>query len=159
IRLGEKLAFEIVGIVGDTRKDLATPPQPAMYFPYGRGRNTLATLVVRASGDPNLLSLPIQQAMRSLDPDLPAVTVKTMDELRGEATHQIRFGLTLIGLFAGLAVALASIGLYGVLAYSVGQRTNELGIRIALGADTGAITKLVLWQGVKPAVVGIVAGL
>lgn len=96
--------------------------------------------------------------MREIDADLPAVTVQTIDDLREGGTQQSRFGLSLIGLFAGLAVMLASIGLYEVLAYSVGQRTNELGIRIALGADGAVITKLVLWQGMKPAAAGIVVG-
>jgi predicted permease len=158
LNLGDDAWREIVGIVGDVRKEVATEPQSTMYFPYATGGTTMATLMVRAKGDPNLLSLPLQQTMRSLDADLPAVTVKTMDEIRGDATQQSRFGLSLIGLFAGLAVVLASIGLYGVLAYSVGQRTNELGIRIALGAAPPDITRLIVWQGMKPAAIGIVAG-
>src|SRR5262249_13886880 len=80
------------------------------------------------------------------------------DEMMWGATQQNRFGLALIGLFAGLAVVLASIGLYGVLAYSVSQRTSELGVRIALGADSPAISKLVVWQRLKPAFLGILAG-
>lgn len=159
LRTDTKTTFEIVGIVGDTRQNLAQTPEPMMYFPAFRGGFGSSTLMVRAQGDPNLLSLPIQKLMRGLAPDLPAVTVKTMDEMMTGAMQQNRFGLTLIALFAGLAVVLASIGLYGVLAYSVGQRTNELGIRMALGADAPAITKLVLWQGLKPAAVGIAAGL
>ncbi len=159
INLGDDVWREIVGIVGDVRKDVAAELQPTMYFPYATGNANNATLMVRATGDPNLLSLPLQQILRSLDPNLPAVTVKTMDEIRGDATQQSRFGLSLIGLFAGLAVVLASIGLYGVLAYSVGQRTNELGIRIALGAAPPDITRLIVWQGMKPAAIGIVAGL
>ena len=94
-----------------------------------------------------------------MEPDLPAVTVKTMDEMADGATAQNRFGLALLGLFAGLAVFLASIGLYGVLAYSTQQRTNELGIRVALGADSSNITRLVMWQGLKPAAAGVAAGL
>jgi putative ABC transport system permease protein len=158
IRTERRSSFEIVGIVADTRQNLASPPEPMMYFPLFRGDMNFATLLVRTSGDPNLLSLPIQKEMRALDSDLPAVTVKTMDEIMWGSTQQSRFGLTLIGLFAGLAVVLASIGLYGVLAYSVGQRTSELGVRMALGASRSAISKLVVLQGFKPALVGIALG-
>jgi predicted permease len=158
IRGVNKDGYEIIGVVGDTRMELATEPEPTMYIPYAEGVDRRATMVVRTAGDPNLMSLPVQKVMREIDADLPAVTVETIDELREGGTQQSRFGLSLIGLFAGLAVVLASIGLYGVLAYSVGQRTNELGIRMALGADDADITKLMLWQGVKPAAVGIVAG-
>ena len=159
LRTSESVACEIVGIVGDTRQNLAQVPEPAMYFPLYRGDHTYATLMLRASGDPNLLSLPVQKTMRALAPDLPAVTVKTMEAMMDGATSQHRFGLTLIALFAGLALVLASIGLYGVLAYSVSQRTNELGIRVALGAAAPDIMWLVLRQGLKPAAVGIAAGL
>ncbi len=159
LRMSETDVFEIVGIVGDVKSNLASPMEPAMYFPLLRGTLSSATLVVRAVGDPNTLSLPIQRVMHNLDPDLPAVTVKTMDETAQGATSQSRFGLTLIALFAGLAVFLASIGLYGVLAYSTQQRTNELGIRVALGAASSDITRLVMAQGMKPAAIGIIGGL
>jgi predicted permease len=159
IRTSPKEAYEIVGIVADNRQNLAAPPEPMMYFPLFRGDRSFATLMVRASGDPNLLSLPIQKQMRALDPDLPAVTVKTMDQVMWGGTQQNRFGLTLIALFAALAVILAAVGLYGVLAYSVGQRAGELGVRIALGAQTPVITRLVVWQGLKPALAGIAVGM
>ena len=158
IRGVNKDGYEIIGVVGDTRMDLAMEPEPTMYIPYAEGIDRRATIVVRTSGDPNLMSLPVQKVMREIDADLPAVSVQTIDDLREGGTQQSRFGLSLVGLFAGLAVVLASIGLYGVLAYSVGQRTNEFGIRMALGADGAAITKLVLWQGMKPAAAGIVVG-
>ena len=159
IRLSDSESYEIVGIVADSRQNLASPAEPMMYFPLLKGSFSFATLMVRASGDPNSLSLPVQKEMRNLEPDLPAVTVRSMDEMMFGSTQQNRFGLTLIALFAGLAVILASVGLYGVLAYTVGQRTGELGVRIALGADTKKIARLVLWQGLKPAIVGIVLGL
>lgn len=158
LRMDDK-AHEIVGVVGDTRQNLAQEPEPMMYLPLSQGTFDFATLMVRAAGDPGLLSLPLQKIMRELLPDLPAVTVKTVNEMMDGAARQNRFGLTLVALFAGLAVVLAAIGLYGVLAYSVGQRTNELGIRMALGAAAPDITRLVVWQGVKPAAAGIVAGL
>jgi len=159
IRTSRTQSYEIVGIVGDTRQKLAAEPEPMMYFPLFAGDTPYATLMVRAAGDPNLLSLPVQKQMRAMDADLPAVTVKTMDEVLWGSTQQNRFGLTLIALFAVLAVVLAAVGLYGVLAYSVGQRANELGIRIALGAQAPTITRLVVWQGFRPAIAGIVAGI
>ncbi len=159
IRLSDRESYEIVGIVADSRQNLASPAEPMMYFPLLKGAFSFATLMVRASGDPNSLSLPLQKEMRNLEPDLPAVTVRSMDEMMFGSTQQNRLGLTLIALFAVLAVILASVGLYGVLAYSVGQRTGELGVRIALGADTPKIARLILWQGLKPASAGIVLGL
>ncbi|HLK69744.1 MAG TPA: ABC transporter permease [Bryobacteraceae bacterium] len=159
LRIGDPPTCEIIGIVGDTRQNLAQAPEPVVYFPLYQGRFTFASLMVRAAGDPNLLSLPLQKILRSLAPDMPAVTVKTVDEMMDGATSQSRFGLTLIALFALLAVGLAAIGLYGVLAYSVGQRTSEFGIRMALGAAAPEITRLVLWQGLKAASIGIAAGL
>jgi len=158
IHISDRDIYEIVGIVGDARQNLASPAEPTMYFPLFRGDYPYATLIVRAAGDPNLLSLPIQKQMRGLDPDLPAVTVRTMDEIMWGSTEQNRFGLTLIAIFAALAVILASVGLYGVLAYSVSRRTGELGIRIALGARGSAITRLIVWQGLKPALAGIAVG-
>lgn len=151
--------YEIVGVVGDARQSLALPAEPTMYFPLLEGKLDYAALVVRATGDPNCLALPVQKEMRSLDADLPAVTVRTMDEIASRQTAQSRFGLTLITLFGALAALLASMGLYGVLAYSIGQRTNELGIRIALGASSPMIAKMVVWQGMKPAAAGVLAGL
>jgi predicted permease len=151
--------YEIVGIVGDARQNVALAPQPVMYFPLLEGGYGFAALVIRAETDPNSLSLPIQKEMRALDADLPAVTVRTMDEMASLQTSQTRFGFTLIALFGGLAVVLASMGLYGVLAYSISQRTNELGIRIALGASAPAIARMVIGQGMKPAAAGMVAGL
>ncbi len=151
--------YEIVGIVGDTRQNLALPPEPTMYFPLLEGGYGFAALVIRAATDPNSLSLPVQKEMRLLDTDLPAVTVRTMDEVASIQTSQTRFGFTLIALFGGLAVVLASMGLYGVLAYSISQRTNELGIRIALGASAPKIARMVIAQGMKPAAAGMAVGL
>jgi len=150
--------YEIVGIVGDARQNLALPPEPTMYFPLLEGGYTFAALVIRAAVDPDSLSLPIQREMRILDPDLPAVTVRTMDEVAALQTSQSRFAFTLIALFGGVAMVLASIGLYGVLAYSIGQRTGELGIRIALGANAATIARMVVWQGMKPAAAGMLGG-
>jgi len=159
LRLNDRDRYEIVGIVGDARQTLSRDPEPTMYFPIYRGNYNFAALMVRAEKDPNLLSLPVQKLMRGLDSDLPAVTVRTMDEMLWGATQSSRFNLTLIGLFAGLAVVLASIGLYGVLAYTVHQRTNELGLRMALGADRSSISTFVIRQGLRPVLIGLIAGI
>jgi predicted permease len=159
LNLGAERPYEIVGIVGDVRKELATKPEPTMYFPILNGHFRMGSLVVRTAVDPHSLALPIQKEISQIDADLPAIDILTMDELAEGATLQKRFGMTLLGLFAGLALVLASIGLYGVLAYSTQQRTSELGIRIALGASVGGIAKLVLWQGLRPAAAGLTVGL
>jgi putative ABC transport system permease protein len=150
---------EIVGVVGDVRKLQAIDPQPTMYYPLLRGGASSTTLVIRTAVAPEFLAIPAQKELGRIDPDLPAIDVRTMDQIAEGGTTQRRFGLTLLSLFAGLAVVLASIGLYGVLAYSIEQRTTEMGIRIALGASAGKLARMVLWQGLKPAGIGIAIGL
>jgi predicted permease len=160
IQLGTSI-FEIVGVVGDVRKVVELEPQPTMYFPQfsGSAGSNVITLVVRTQGDPNALAMPVQRELSRLDPQMPATAVRTMEEIADNAVKQRRFTLVLLSLFAGLAVLLASIGLYGVLAYNTQQRTGELGIRMALGASGTAIVRLVLAQGLKPALAGILIGL
>ena len=160
IQLGT-LILEIVGVVGDVRKVVELEPQPTMYFPQfsGSAGSNVITLVVRTQGDPNALAMPVQRELSRLDPQMPATAVRTMEEIADNAVKQRRFALVLLSLFAGLAVLLASIGLYGVLAYNTQQRTGELGIRMALGASGTAIVRLVLAQGLKPALAGILIGL
>jgi predicted permease len=151
--------YEIVGIVGDVRKELAAQPEPTMYFQLLRGGFNSAALAVRTTGDPNTLALPIQREVGRIDPDLPVVSVLTMEEVLSKGASPKLFSLTLLGLFAGLATVLAAIGLYGLLAYSVRRRTAELGIRMALGATPARVLRLALVQGLRPALFGIVAGL
>jgi len=163
--LGQRLNFggdhnyEIVGIVGDVRKELAAEPEPTMYRALFEGNLTFAALAVRTSGAPSALALPIQKEISRIDPDLPVVSVLTMQEVLSKGTSQRRSSLMLLGLFAGLATTLAAIGLYGLLAYSIRQRTSELGIRIALGASPAQVVGMVLAQGLRPAAAGVLAGL
>jgi predicted permease len=159
LNLGSDRLYEIVGIVGDVRKELAVKPDPMMYVPLLNGHEGFGSLVVRTAVDPHSLALPVQKEVSQIDPALSAINISTMDELAEGATLQKRFGMTLLGLFAGLALVLASIGLYGVLAYTIQQRTGELGVRIALGASPSGIARLVLWQGFKPAAAGLAVGL
>jgi predicted permease len=163
--LGQRLDFggaspyEIIGIVGDVRKELAADPEPTMYWPLLEGNFGYAALAVRTAGDPNALALPIQKEVSRIDPDLPVVSVLTMEQVLSKGTSERRFSLTLLALFAGLATLLAAIGLYGLLAYSIRQRTSELGIRMALGATPAHVVRMVLTQGLRPTAAGVLAGL
>lgn len=151
--------YEIVGVVGDVRSEMAQEPEPTMYVPLLKGAFNMAALVVRTVNDPNGLALPVQKEIAQLDPDLPVARVLTMEQVLARGYSQRTFSLTLISLFATLATALAAIGLYGLLAYSIRQRTGELGIRMALGATPSRVVGMTLTQGLKPALLGLIVGL
>jgi putative ABC transport system permease protein len=117
------------------------------------------TLVVRTAGDPLALSRAVQNRAWSIDRNLPLASVKTMEQVIAASVWQPRFNLLLVGLFAGLALVLAAVGIYGVMAYSVAQRTNEIGIRIALGAAQSSIFRLVVGQAMSLVGISIAIGL
>jgi predicted permease len=155
--------YEIVGVVGDTRYLISEPPQPTMYFPLlstiaGRVRSR-AVIVVRSQHDVTSLAIPVQQIVQSLDKDLPVAYVLTLNQVIGASTIEASFTSTLIFAFAVLSLVLASVGLYGVLSYLVEQRTNEIGIRIALGAQRVQVLRLMLLDGLRPALIGLGLGL
>ena len=155
--------FAIVGVVGDTRSELARPPLPVMYFPiyaplYGGNLPNYAMLAVRSSHDVAALALPVQRVFQQLDPDLAVSSVLTMDQLIGKTTLDASFDTTLLLAFAGLSLALAAVGLFGVLSYIVAQRTHEIAIRMALGAQKGDVLRMVAQQGMIPAVIGMGMG-
>lgn len=159
-----KRSFQIVGIVGDTRFEIAEAPQPTMYFPvyaslYEGNAPAEATLAVRSDRDVTSFALPIQKIVQQLDSELPVSDVLTMDQLVGKSTVDASFDAALLLAFALLSLLLASIGLFGVLSYIVGQRTPEIGIRLALGAQRGELLRLTLMDGLKPAAIGLVLGL
>ena len=120
--------------------------------------NAPSTLLVRTSGPTDRLAPRVIETIRSLDPNRPIDHVQTLEEIRDETIAPQRLNATLIGLFALLALAIATVGVAGVLAFSVSQRTNELGIRLALGAERGAILRMILGEGAAMAVVGLAVG-
>ena len=160
LNLGGMADFEIVGVVGDTPFLVAEPVQPMMYCPLlaGKGFNQ-AALAVRARRSPASLALPIQKQIAQLDPELAVAGIMTMDDLIDKQTSAAAFDTTLIFGFAMLSLLLAAVGLYGVLSYVVTQRTSELGIRLALGAKRAELLRLLLLDGMQPAVIGLAFGL
>jgi predicted permease len=151
--------FEIVGIVGDVISDLNHPTEPTMYVPLNEGRHGYGSLIVRSNHDVTALALPIQQQVAAIDPGLPVSDVLTMEEIIGKSASGARFDAILILLFAVLALLLAAVGLYGLLSYLVTQRTSEIGLRVALGAQQGGILHMMLFDGLRPTVIGLILGL
>ena len=154
-----KAPHVIVGVVGNTRFSLGEQPQPMQYYPLFTGDQNNGTLVIRSSRDVEKLALPVQRIIQSLDRDLPVADVLTMDQLLGQTTLDKGFNSILLTGFAVLSLVLAAVGMFGVLSYVVAQRTNEIGIRIALGAQRDHVLRLMLIDGLWPAFLGLVVGL
>jgi predicted permease len=151
--------YEIVGIVGDVISDLNHPPEPTMYVPLNEGRDGTGTVVVRSSRDVTALAVPVQKEVAAIDPDLPVSDVLTMEDIIGKSASGARFDALLILLFAALALLLAAVGLYGLLSYLVTQRTSEIGLRVALGAQQSGVLRMMLVDGLRPTVIGLILGL
>ncbi|HUE97016.1 MAG TPA: ADOP family duplicated permease, partial [Longimicrobiaceae bacterium] len=149
----------VIGVVGDVRQiGLAQEAQPAIYFPQLIAPRLMVTLVVRTSGDPASLSGPIRQIVEQIDPSQPIRTIEPLTDLMAESIAQERFFALLFAVFGGLALALSAVGVYGVLAYAVRQRTQEIGLRIALGASAGDVLRLVAGGGMKLVALGSLIG-
>ena len=154
--------YQIVGVVANTSYELAKPATPMMWFPILGGipgNSGDSVLVVRSERDVMLLAIPIQRLIASLDLNLPVKNVLTMEQIVGESTATSSFSATLVLSFAGFSLLLAAVGLYGVLAYLVTQRTGEIGIRMALGAERERVLRLVLMDGLRPALLGLSIGI
>jgi predicted permease len=165
IRLG-KLTSDfpwatIVGVVGDVKTTaLDEPQQPIMYWPVAQIRDTPSlAIVVRTQSDPTSLTSPVREAIAQIDPAQPIYDMQTLDQLVAKSLDQRRFTLTLMLLFGAIALVLSAIGIYGVMAFAVTQRTQEIGIRMALGARAIDVLKLVVGSGMFLAAIGVVAGL
>jgi putative ABC transport system permease protein len=151
--------YEVIGVVGDTRWTITQPVMPMWYMPiFGNGYN-YATVVVRATRNVESLAVPVQKLIGELDPDLPVFGVRTLRESVGRSTASSQFDSLLVLAFAVIALFLAAAGLYSVVAYLVTQRTSEIGVRIALGARRSQVIRLVLADGLRPALGGLFAGL
>ena len=151
---------EIVGVVGDARQwGLDRDASAEIYFSFAKiSLGQEASIVVRAEGDPAPIAGSVRAAIAEVTRDAPVTRVRTMMHVVADSTAQRRFNMILMTIFAGVALVMASIGLYGVISYSVGQRTHEIGIRMALGASRASVLSLVLRNGLTLALVGVVVG-
>jgi putative ABC transport system permease protein len=155
-----RITATVVGIVGDIRESgFESEPETMLYWPVRQMSTNPIHVAVRSSSDPATLTASIRSAVESLDPDLPIYEVATMDEQLARSIAQRRFSMALLTLFSALAVALAAIGIYGVLSYAVNLRTREIGLRIALGSARSAILRLIVGQGLRLALLGLAMGL
>ena len=157
--------MEIVGIVGDMKQSFEAASQAEMFVPYGQYPDPVlanmylnTALVVRTSEEPASVTSALRTVVRQIDPNQPLVNIRTMETAMSASVAQPRLQMVLLVLFASLALALAAVGVYGVMAYTVAQRIPEIGVRMALGASPGRVIAMVVWQGVRLASTGIVIG-
>jgi putative ABC transport system permease protein len=157
---GESIEAEIVGVVGDVRlSKLTTPARATLYWAQSQMPNNFMTFMVRSPHDPSPLVQAIKTEIAALDPTVPLAKIELMDRVKSESLREPRVNSLLLSVFAALALVLAAVGVYGVMAYGVAQRTHEIGIRMALGAQQSDIQRMVLTRGLGLALAGVAIGL
>ena len=151
--------MQVVGVIADVKHELNLPVTPEYYLPYAQDPWSGMVLVAKTSGEPGALAGALRRQVLAIDKDQPVFDVKTMQEVRSISVAVYSFSSVMLGIFAVVALLLAAIGIYGVMAFAVAQRTQEIGIRIALGARSADVLKLVVTHGMKLALAGMVLGL
>jgi putative ABC transport system permease protein len=159
-RGGQPISSEIIGVVRDSKYlSLGEDPRPFVFLPFPQSYSPVMTLLVRAKGDPKNLTAAVRHEVQGLDENLPPFNVVTLTDNINISLFPARFGALLLGGFGLLALGLATVGIYGIMSYSVGQRTHEIGIRMALGAQANNVLRLVVGQGMVVTTIGVAVGL